>query len=91
MKHKCHYTDIFPLDQLINLMKEDGVTPKKVVSDDFMNWDQVLNDFYRPLAPNTAIRVLRTRRVNYSVIEKQFLFKGKKKQQNWKQFDAEQT
>ena len=102
MKKDCHHSDIFSLSKQLALMKGPHVTPIKVTSDDFKDWDKMLNDHYRKLAPNTTSinhvftyemaspGVLKTQRVNSSPIQSQWLVKGKKKQANWTKFNHEE-
>ena len=82
-------------------MRGPFVTPIKVTSDDFKNWDKMLDANYKKLASNTTSinhvftydvaspGVLATQRVQYSPIAKQWLLKGRKKQINWTEFDHE--
>ena len=102
MKKECHNCDIYSLSQLLALMRGPYVTPFKITNDDFKDWDKMINDLYRPLAPNTTKMnhvftylasspgILKTQRVKYSPISEQWLVKGRKKQNNWTQYDHEQ-
>ena len=47
MKKECHNKDIISLCHLVDLMRGPFVTPIKVTSDDFKNWDKMLDANYK--------------------------------------------
>ena len=47
MKKECHNKDIISLSHLIDLMRGPFVTPIKVTSDDFKDWDKMLDANYK--------------------------------------------
>lgn len=78
------------------------MTPVKVTSNDFKDWNKLLDVYYKILEPNNTLinhvftcdsaspGVMSTQRVKYSPIKNQWLLKGRKKQDNWTMFDHEQ-
>ena len=84
-------------------MRGPYVTPIKVNSDYFKDWDKTLNNIYRRLAHNITKNnnvftydivspgELTNQRVNYAPIEVQWLVKGRKKEKNWTHWYHEQS